>query len=203
MPINMLILPLATLLHVPCKPCSTLPPHLHPGLFAYPHLFAYLRLSAIHDQGVLATWVESETALSQYSHLLLGFNVQEYCLIFWYSASLLDTRKHALQLLHSVQAPVPGKGPQLPSGGKAKKSTKPLPPSPATVRRQAGLLADAVLCEQYASLAVGLVRLLAGLQAVGLTKAPKLPFNTLREQFDQRFASFHSPSLVKPVPLSF
>ncbi|KAL6751497.1 Mak10 subunit, NatC N-terminal acetyltransferase-domain-containing protein [Haematococcus lacustris] len=159
-------------------------------------------------QGVLATWVESETALSQYSHLLLGFkldlySVQEYCLIFWYSASLLDTRKHALQLLHSVQAPVPGKGPQLPSGGKAKKSTKPLPPSPATVRRQAGLLADAVLCEQYASLAVGLVRLLAGLQAAGLTKAPKLPFNTLREQFDQRFASFHSPSLVKPVPLSF
>ncbi|KAJ9534528.1 hypothetical protein QJQ45_022115 [Haematococcus lacustris] len=219
------------------QPCSTLPPHLHPSLFAYPHLFAYLRLSAIHDQGVLATWVESETALSQYSHLLLGFkldlyrarhgphlmqqhatymqvthtlmlsswlrSVQEYCLIFWYSASLLETRKHALQLLHSVQAPVPKKGPQLPSGGKAKKSTKPLPPSPATVRRQAGLLADAVLCEQYASLAVGLVRLLAGLQAAGLTKAPKLPFNTLREQFDQRFASFHSPSLVKPVPLSF
>jgi hypothetical protein len=32
---------------------------------------------------------------------------------------------------------------------------------------------------------------------------PKLDFKSIKERFDQRFASFHSPSLVKPEPLSY
>ena len=37
----------------------------------------------------------------------------------------------------------------------------------------------------------------------GVVSDPELPFNTMQERFDQRFACFHSPSLVRPAPYSF
>jgi hypothetical protein len=39
--------------------------------------------------------------------------------------------------------------------------------------------------------------------AAGYVSAPSLPFNSRREWFDQRFASFHAENLVRPAALTY
>jgi len=167
--------------------------------------------------GPLSTWVECQTAASEALHLLLGFELElyqpsEYAMVYWYCSVLLGVQRVTSQVMHSYRCPASGASkasialPAKPNkkGNKGRAATPPSPlPDASTARRQAGLIMDAVRTELLSSMCLGLVRLQLALKVAGIVPDPILTFNSERERFDQRFAAFHTPPLVRPEPMGY
>ncbi|KAF5838431.1 Mak10 subunit, NatC N-terminal acetyltransferase-domain-containing protein [Dunaliella salina] len=167
--------------------------------------------------GPLSTWVECQTAASEALHLLLGFELDlyqpsEYAMVYWYCSVLLGVQRITSQVMHSYRCPAGGASkasmalPAKPGkkGNKGRAATPPSPlPDASTARRQAGLIMDAVRTELLSSMCLGLVRLQLALKVAGIVPDPILTFNSQRERFDQRFAAFHTPPLVRPEPMGY
>eukprot|EP00798_Chlamydomonas_sp_ICE-L_P013810 gene13810-19726_t len=177
-------------------------------------------------QGPLGTWVELETASNMLSHLLVGaelemYQPKEYSMVYWYCASLFNSRKNAAEMLLRHMPQAPPEAPPVPAnpkgglkpltakvgkgkgaGQKAKVAEQKLLHEELLHTRRQQYTMDAVQGEAYQFMCQGLLRLLLGLQLAGAINDLVMPFNDASIRYEQRFSSFHA-HIMRPDPLFY